>query len=222
MKFYGVHYPGTWLDGLAQEKTRDIESLLRVCEDHLIDAGLALAMFNDARTQLEKSFRGAGDEASDARIFDGELPRNYRHRLPFVHAHTVLYALDGLKRALGVLANEAGLSPVISIASADFNSWFPGLTPVRDSSHHLEDRARGLGRSGKRLKLQPVTTGAINAPGGGFLGIDNLEGDDLCFTGSDGAYHRVAINDANLRLAQSAVQSVLDALTWKGPPRFLP
>jgi hypothetical protein len=179
-------------------------------------------MFNDARTQLEMSIRGSGVEASDAEIFDGELPRTYRHRLPFVHAHTVLYALDGVKRALAVLANEAGLPPAISEASADFISLFPGLTPIRDSSHHLEDRTRRLARFGKRLKLQPVTTGAINAPGGGFLGLDNLEGDDLCFTGSDGAYHRVAINDANLRLAQSAVQSVVDALTWKGPPIFLP
>lgn len=222
MKLYGVHYPGTWLDGLDQERAHDIQSLLRVCENHLIDAGLALAMFNDARTQLEMSIRGSGVEASDAEIFDGELPRNYRHRLPFVHAHTVLYALDGVKRALAVLANEAGLPPAISEASADFISLFPGLTPIRDSSHHLEDRTRRLARFGKRLKLQPVTTGAINAPGGGFLGLDNLEGDDLCFTGSDGAYHRVAINDANLRLAQSAVQSVVDALTWKGPPIFLP
>lgn len=222
MKYFGVHYPGTQLDGLNPETARDIESLLRVCEDHLIDAGLALAMFEFARAQLVKTFPGSAEEVSDAAIFEGELPRQYRHRLPFLHAHSVLYALDGVKRALAALAREAGLSPTISDASDDFNSWFPGLTPVRDSSHHLEDRARGLDRFGKPLTLHPITSGPISAPDGGVLALDNLEDADLCFTGSDGVYHRVPIDEASVRRAQSAVQAVIDALAWKGDPSVLP
>ena len=152
----------------------------------------------------------------------GQLPRSYAHRLPFIHAHTVVYALDGVGKTLGVLARESYLPRTVDQAHVNYQARLPGLTPVRDSAHHLEDRGRGLGKGGKQLQLQPITTEAIHAPGGGVLVLDSLENDDLCFTGSDGAYHRVEISATSVRIAQEGVQQVLDVLPWQGPPRSVP
>jgi len=178
MEVFPLEYPGIWLDGLDQKQSHRVQSLLHVCESHVADAAVGLALFTEARSR--------------GRVPVSGVPTSYTFRLPFIHA------LEEFERRL------------------------PGVKPVRDSSHHTEDRARGLGRNLKPLDLQPITTGAIFAPGGGVLVLNSLENDDLCFTGSDGAYHRVPINAASVRAAQEAVQRVLDAFTWKGPTRSVP
>jgi len=208
MEVFPLEYPGIWLDGLDQKQSHRVQSLLHVCESHVADAAVGLALFTEARSR--------------GRVPVSGVPTSYTFRLPFIHAHTVLYALDGIAKALGALQQEPGVPEGIAAALEEFERRLPGVKPVRDSSHHTEDRARGLGRNLKPLDLQPITTGAIFAPGGGVLVLNSLENDDLCFTGSDGAYHRVPINAASVRAAQEAVQRVLDAFTWKGPTRSVP
>jgi len=206
MDVFPLHYPGTWLDGLTDDKRPTVEAMLRVCETHVNDAAVGLALFAAA----------IPPPAPEG------WPRGYAFRLPFIHAHTVLYALDGVEKALHVLARVQGLPGAVAGASGSFKSQLPTVRAVRDSSHHLEDRARGLDRDGKPLSLKPVTTMGISAPNGGMLGTDNLHGNCLAFTGSDGEYHQVEISAASVAVAQTATQQVIDALPWRGPDRTVP
>ena len=152
----------------------------------------------------------------------GEMPRDYAFRLPFIHAHTVVYGLDGVEKTLGVLAREQpALPPGVSEAHAVMLRQLPTVKPVRDSAHHLEDRVRGLGRNGQPLPTQPTNTDLFNAPEGALL-LGSLFNNKLGFTGSDGAFHEVEICAATIHIAREAVQQVLDALTWEGPPRIFP
>jgi hypothetical protein len=151
----------------------------------------------------------------------GQLPESYKHRLPFIHAHTVLYALDNIGKSLGRLTEIDGLPAAVTVARDDYQASLPDLVDVRDSAHHTEDRARGLDRRGRPLILQPVYNRLANAPGG-FIGLSNLNGNKLGYTTSSGRYCEIEISAKSVEAGQVAVQHVLDALSWRGPTRSVP
>jgi hypothetical protein len=151
----------------------------------------------------------------------GQIPESYQHRLPFIHAHTVLFALDAIGKALGRLVGVDGIPAGVVAAREGYKTALPHLVDVRDSAHHVEDRARGLDRRGQSLDLQPVNNSAFNAPNG-ILGLSNLNGNQLGYTASDGHYREVDISATSVRAAQTAIQGVLDALSWRGPARTVP
>src|SRR5271167_2713748 len=76
----------------------------------------------------------------------GKTPDEYLRRLPFIHAHTVLFALDGVSKALAVLAKTPDLPPGAAFASDAFTTALPSVVEIRNSAHHVEDRARAKGR----------------------------------------------------------------------------
>ncbi len=149
----------------------------------------------------------------------GHMPKAYLFRLPFVHAHSVLYALDGTGKALSVLARIG--PPGVAAAQAALAAALPSVVVVRNSAHHVEDRARGKGRSERDLELQPVDNAMVRAPGGALI-LSSLNGNRLGYTGEDGAYGDVDISAATVALAQSSVQQGIDAYAWSGPPRTVP
>lgn len=152
----------------------------------------------------------------------GEMPRDYAFRLPFIHAHTVVYAPDGVEKILKILTREQPALPQqVSDAHADLLSRLPAVKSVRDSAHHLEDRVRGKKMHEQDISLQPIHTDLFEAPQGALL-LGNVLNNKLGFTGSDGEYHEVEITAASIHIAQEAVQQVLDALTWAGPERVFP
>lgn len=150
----------------------------------------------------------------------GHLPQAYEHRLPFVYAHVILYALDAIGKTINVLV-DMGISPSITTARDTYESAIPHLKSVRDSAHHIEDRARGVHHGKKPLVLQPINTGAIVAPNGA-LALSNLDNNKLGYTAEDGHYREIEITKSTVKAAQSAVQQVLNALTWHGPTRTSP
>jgi hypothetical protein len=223
MQLFGVHYPGSTIIGLSPEAAFRARTLLSLGETHLIDSALALPMFELARNALLRRHIAVEntDPVVDTRGL-ASLPPQYLHRLPFVHAHTILYGLDGISRALQRLASTDGAPSGLTRIANDFASDFPELKFVRDSSHHLEDRALGLDQRGKPLDLKPITSGPIQSTTGGVLALDNLEDESLCFTGVDGNYHRVAMSSSSLRKAQSSVQDAINQFDWSGPAQILP
>jgi len=144
----------------------------------------------------------------------GIMPENYEYRLAFIHAHTVLYALDAIGKTLKVLA-KMGLPTGLADAYDAYKAALPTLVDVRDSAHHTEDRARRVHHGNQPLVLQPITTGPVNAPGG-VLMLSALNGNRLGYTAADGNYLEVEISAASVAAAQSAIQQVLDALSWSG------
>jgi hypothetical protein len=119
----------------------------------------------EQRWEAEKeiNFFSADLQARREQWAAGLLPDSYEHRLPLIHAHTVVYALDAIGKILDILA-KMELPPGVTDARNGYRSALPHLVAVRDSAHHTEDRARGLGRNQKPLDLQPMNNGSINAP----------------------------------------------------------
>ncbi len=151
----------------------------------------------------------------------GVPPESYEHRLPFIHAHTVVYALDSIGKILKVLSGMS-LSARVKDALDDYRSELPDLVAVRDSAHHSEDRSRGLDRNRQPLTLQPINNTMIHAPNGGVLALSNLNGNLLGYTTGDGEYREVEISSVSISAAQTAIQKVLDSLTWRGSIRATP
>jgi hypothetical protein len=161
-------------------------------------------------------------EVQSARWEAGDVPRSYRHRLPFLYAKAFTYALDTIAKTLRTLQNLEGASPAAGDASDTFGQALPQLIHVRDSAHHPEDRVRGKDGRGRRIALQPIVNDAINAPGAGVLVIDQLINDRYGGTLADGSYGEVEVSLRSATLAQQAIQAALDAWTWKGWSRTAP
>jgi D-lyxose ketol-isomerase len=174
-----------------------------------------LALFTSKRYDFEKVSLEVRREQWAA----GQMPTSYEDQLVFIHAHTVLYALDTIDKMLDVL-RETGqadkINKQIEAAVDDFRAAVPGLQDVRDSAHHLEDRSRWRAKGGKQLDLKPVHSRLIKAEGGGVLALSNLDGNRLGYTASDGSYIEVEISRASVAAAQTAIQAALDAFPWKG------
>jgi len=212
VKVFDLRYPGTWLNGMSDAGLRtQVDTLFHVLTSHLADAAVGLAMFEEAVPTLRA-----------AQPAQGNAPRSYLHRLPFIHAHTVLYALDAIDKMLGVLARTSGLPAGITAAQAALRTALPHLTAIRDSAHHLEDRSRGLDRRSAPLPLQPISNQMINAPAGGVLALANLNGAKLGYTIADGRYAEIEISAVSVASAQASIQQAIDAFSWRGHSRTEP
>jgi hypothetical protein len=212
VKVFDLRYPGTRLDGVSDAELRfQVETLFNVLASHLADAAVGLAMFEEAVSTPRP-----------ARPAPGSPPRSYLHRVPLIHAHTVLYALDAIDKMLGVLARTSGLPAGITAARATLSAALPDLTAIRDSAHYLEDRARGLDRRSTPLPLQPISKQMISAPAGGVLALANLNGAKLGYAIADGRYAEIEISAVSVAAAQASIQEAIDACTWRGHPRTEP
>lgn len=151
----------------------------------------------------------------------GMVPRGYRNRTVFMHARTFLYALDSIAKALGVLGKMTGVPAGVADALRDWDAMFPTVKAVRDSAHHMEDRARGLGRGEKPLNLKPMNNHIVSG-GGTALILDSLFNSRYGTTTASGDFEEIDVTADSLAAAQRVVQSALDAFTWRGPSRLEP
>ncbi|GAA1672772.1 hypothetical protein GCM10010977_18130 [Citricoccus zhacaiensis] len=152
----------------------------------------------------------------------GVLPSAYRHQITFIHARTYLYSLDSIAKSLGTLSTMPGMPAGVTTALADWEAAFPSVKAIRDSAHHMEDRARSLGRKGKPLELKPIDNGAVYAPGGGVLILNSLNGSRFGTTTASGDFEEVDVTPMSLESARHVVQATIDAFTWRGPSRLEP
>ena len=74
---------------------------------------------------------------------------------------------------------------------------------------------RGLDRNKKTLTLAPISNQMIEAPGGGVVVGDSLNGRSFGCTVDDGSYAEVEVTDETLEIAREAVQAIVDALPWR-------
>ncbi len=145
----------------------------------------------------------------------GVVPQSYGHKVPFIHSHSFVYAVDSFGRFLDEICNY-DVTPKGAIeARNEFDRALPMVRKIRNSAMHLEDRSRGYAstndkRKGKRMDVQ------------GFLGLSNLEGNLLCYTIDDGTYQKIAISQETLQVLVETINNVLHAFPWKGPPHVAP
>lgn len=256
---------GTWTEGLDEGVGREVESLSRLLTQGVLDALLALAMFDQALNATGSHVQTAWDqdrewerkreeelESQDpppagateyaewrhqlsmqarrdlarAKWEAGELPGELRHRLPFIHAQTFVRALARVGRGLRELEKlDTGAAKAeIRAARGEFDRALPALKEVRDSVEHAEDRLRGRNRHGQTMTLAPIQNRMVNAPGGGVLIADALNGRNFGSTVDDGSYKEVEMSDATVEIARASVQRALDALPWMphAYPRYVP
>jgi hypothetical protein len=152
----------------------------------------------------------------------GEIPEAHRRRAVFLYAQAFLFALDGIGKALRALGAAAWVPAAVTTACDDFYRSLPTLTGVRDTSHHLDDRARRRDRRGRRIGLRPVVNNMISAPDGGVLILGNLNGNRYGSTMEDGSFGEVEVSPQSLDSARSAIQSCIDAFTWRPPMHHVP
>jgi hypothetical protein len=155
---------------------------------------------------------------------NGGIPREFEHNLPFLYARAFLYALDAFDKFLGVLAKEANVPPEVAHLHARIAEDFPNLRGVRNTAQHLEDRARGLGagKNPQPLELKPITNNFINAPGGGVLVLNSLNGTRYGSTMSDGHYGEIDVSPESMQRLQAVLQELLLLFKWRGPRQHAP
>jgi hypothetical protein len=191
------------------EWERDAE-IRKEVEDHLRaeEGEMYFRDFDRYRLESERRFLRKKVEL-------GVAPRTYSHKVPFIHAHSFVYAVDSFGKFLDELCDYDAVAQAVSEARDEFDRRLPMVRKIRNSAMHLEDRSRRYAstndrRKGKRMEVQ------------GFLGLSNLEGNLLCYTIDDGTYQKIAISQDALQVLVETVNKVLHAFPWKGPPRVAP
>lgn len=155
---------------------------------------------------------------------NGGIPPEFEHNLPFLYARAFLYALDAFDKFLGVLAKEPNMPPGVAKLHARMAESFPNLRGVRNTTQHLEDRARGLGagRNPQPLVLKPITNDLINALDGGVLVLNSLNGSKYGCTMSDGHYGEIDVSPESMQHLQAVLQELLELFKWRGPRQHAP
>lgn len=145
----------------------------------------------------------------------GVAPQSYAHKVPLIHAHSFVYAVDSFGKFLDELCDYGATPQAVRDARDEFNRTLPMVRKIRNSALHLEDRSRRYAsvkdkRNRKRMDVQ------------GFLGLSNLEGNLLCYTIDDGTYQKIAVSQQTLLVLVETVNRVLHAFPWKGPASVAP
>ena len=145
----------------------------------------------------------------------GIVPHSYSHKIPFMHAHSFVYAVDSFGKFLDELCDYDAIPQPVREARDEFNQRLPIVRKIRNSAMHLEDRSRRYASSqdkkkGKRMDVQ------------GFLGLSCLEGNLLCYTIDDGTYQKIAVSQETLQVLVETINRVLHAFPCKGPPHVAP
>jgi hypothetical protein len=186
----------------------------RALEDQL-ERELPQGMTPEERWSAYERIRFDADVAlKRERWAAGEIPEAHMRRAVFLYAQAFLFALDGIGKTVTALGSAAWVPPAVLAARDDFYGKLPDLTGVRDTSHHLEDRARGRDRRGKPLAIKPVMNTAIHAPGGALI-LSNLNGNRYGSTMEDGSFGEIEVSAQSLELARLAIQTCIEAFTWR-------
>ncbi len=144
----------------------------------------------------------------------GIAPRGYVHKIPFIHAHTFVYAVDSFGKFLDELCEYAEVPEGVRAARESFDKELPMVRKIRNSALHREDRTRRYASTGDKKRGKKMDIG--------FLGLSNLEGNLLCYTIDDGSYQKIAISHETLGLLAFTCNKAFAALPWKGPSRVAP
>jgi hypothetical protein len=145
----------------------------------------------------------------------GIAPQTYSHKVPFLHAHSFVYAVDSFGKFLDELCDYDATPQAVREIRDEFDRRLPMVRKIRNSALHIEDRSRRYAsahdkRKGKRMDVQ------------GFLGLSNLEGKLLCYTIDDGSYQKITIGQETLRVLVDTINRVIEAFPWKGWPHVAP
>lgn len=153
---------------------------------------------------------------------EGEWPDSYRHIIPFLYAKAFLYAVDAVAQALGTLAREPWAPKDIDGIAIDWESAFPTVRAVRNTSQHEDERVLSRRQGNKRIELKPIGDGLIHAPDGGVTVLSNLNGNRFGCTMADGHFGEFEVSSTTLQAVGALAQRSINAFTWEGTGRYTP
>lgn len=145
----------------------------------------------------------------------GIAPRAYVHSAPFIHAHSFVLAVDSFGKFLEVICGYDVLPSTVRDVRKKFDESLPGVSKIRNSALHLEDRLRGyLSRKDKdKEKGRPLK---------GLMWLSNLHGNKLGYTIDDGSHQQIEVSQGTLAILVDTLNELLKALPWTGPRRVAP
>lgn len=191
------------------EWDRDSKLRSQVDEELRQEAGeLYYKNFNEYQIISENRLRQA-----KAKL--GILPRSYVHKIPFIHAHTFVYAVDSFGKILEEITTYNGIPEGIQNCLDEFNRALPSVRKIRNSALHIEDRSRGYGSLKEKKQSKKMEAN-------GFLGLSNLEDNFLCYTIDDGSYQKVEISLIILDTLVQITNNLLACFEWEGKPHVAP
>lgn len=206
MQTFPLRYPGNMIapEALPRDSYTQVNNLLKLLELHLANAAIGLHLFQ--HRELVPDLWSADEVEHVQGCAHGHADVAYSYRLALIHAHTVLYALDGIQKALNKLAEIPGVPARLAEVRDAYQEALPSVVPVRNSAHHLEDRVTGLGSGNRRLDPHNL------------LITGQLGPTTLGYTLGDGSHGEVEISRESVALAWAAVQYAIEALPWWGHP----
>lgn len=198
-------------DRLDPREEWEQDAALRSEIDEQIRAEVGDLYFQDFEKYRLESERRLRVKKSDL----GILPRAYLHKIPFIHAHSFVYAVDSFGKFLDELCEYEVTPAQVNEFRDEFNAKLPAVRKIRNSALHIEDRSRRYAswkdkKEGKKMEVD------------GFLGLSNLEGNMLCYTIDDGSYQRIEISATTLSVLVETTNKVLASFQWRGGPRLEP
>lgn len=132
-----------------------------------------------------------------------------------------LYALDNFEKEFKRLLEDEIIPEKCGSLYNKLIENFPSLRKLRNSAHHQEDRIRGEAYR-KKINLKPISNALVNAPNGGVLIINSLNGDNYGGTLGDGTFGEVEVTIDSMNKLQFILQEFLNLLKWEGSKEHLP
>jgi hypothetical protein len=202
MQTFPLRYPGSVLDpdALPRDSYTQVNNLLKLLELHLADAAVGLHLYEHC--ELVPDLWSPDEVEHVQGCAHGHADVAYGYRLACIHAHTVLYALDGVQKALSKLAEIPGVPARLAEVRDAYQEALPSVVEVRNSAHHREDRVTGVGSRNRRLDPHNL------------LITGRLGPTTLGYTLGDGSYGEVEISRESVGMAWAAIQYAIEALPW--------
>jgi hypothetical protein len=238
--------PGSFLVSDDREWAFKINGILTHISSNFCAAYAALVLFNQEQLRLGRSTReqrakdfdrlqqiatyemSPGSEPSEASLVlfkekmrDGIIPQSISKHMIHLHAKSFVYSLDTIIKFFQVLIKEKNVPEKLIDISTTINEQFPHIKAIRDSSHHPEDRSRGLKRGGKAIDLKPVDNGMVRT-NGKIIILSALNNDTFSATMENGFVGEIDISYDSLRKVRDIIQEIYNCFTWFGPKSYIP
>ena len=201
-----IQYPGTFLD-LADNKTAsEVYMLINTMNGQLNDAALVLSCYQKEKNRFIKIIQ-AQPEANINKI-------HHYSQFTHIYANYFVYALAIFGNCLNAIANDYKLPRNVHQLRDNYKKKSPTLWNIRNSLMHIEDRARALGRTGKKgKKAKMQIKGNLLILGALLFSNDRLE----C-TIANGSRQQIEISKETLKIAEGTLQDLINSLPWAGRP----
>ena len=99
-------------------------------------------------------------------------------------------------------------SEIINILN-DLDIYFPNLRDIRNTEHHLEDRVRGIGSNGGKMKVDNI----IN---------NNISENKLSVLTAKGEQKTIEVSYETLEKMQKIIQQAINVFNCEVPKKYCP